>query len=267
MRNPHFKPLIDKMPYSFFLSKALLFVLAFFSFSSRGKIFRAPYVSFDIEYDWICKSFGSDWVCHHYLYKGARPSFMLIAAKKGGNLDNSISHYSQMFKGESTGSLKPIHIKKILVNRHEWMESLYTNHSSIKIFNRYAATICCDSLPLKFHIMAGFYAYEENYTKYANEFLKSIKSLRLVKNIKSALKRIGQTEKQRQEMLSYIEKILLDSDLEKSARPKKDEKTYTVFISLSALVIFILFFSLFYLFYYKKNPFAKKRKKYRKKPS
>ena len=240
--------------FKIFLSKTIPIILIFFSFSLYGKKFKASYVKFDIEYDWVCKSFGvvEWWVCHHYLHKGAKPSLMLITAKEGNTSDN-LNLYIQTSNEEQTINSKKIHVKKILVNHQVWVESFYRNSVLKNVFSRYVATVCCDEMQSKIHILIGFHAHKENYTKYSSEFLKSIKSLRLSKNLKEVLAQIGKpTDKQKQDMLSYIERILFNSDLERDIPIQKNQKSPAVWVSLFIGFILVLSAILLYLFYYKK---------------
>lgn len=253
------------MPYKFLLLKTIF--VALFSFPLYGKMFRAPYVEFDIKYDWTCKSFGVDWVCHHYFNQGSKPSLILITAKEGNRSDD-LNFYIQSFNQEKTPDSKTIHIKKIMINRHTWVESFYQDSIFKNMFSRYVATVCCDETEAKIHILIGFHAHKENYVKYSNEFLKSIKSLRLAKNSKKLLKQIrGQTYKQKKDMMSYVEKVLFDSNLEKDIPLRENKRFFAVLDILFAGFILITAAILFYFFYYKKN--RKKRSvryKRRKKP-
>ena len=239
------------MFYKSFLLKIVPIFLMLFAFPLYGKkIFRSPYVSFDIGNNWVCKSFGVDWVCHHYLYKEAKPSLMLITAKEGKSSDN-LNLYTQAFNKNQTASSKKIHTNKISVNRHAWIESLYKNDLLKSMFNRYVATVCCDKTNAKIHIFIGFHAHQENYTKYSNEFLRSIKTLKLASNLSKALEQIRkQTDQQKKDMLSYIERILSESEGNRGIQ--KNNKNSDLLINLLFLG-FILFLAgfLFYFLYYK----------------
>ena len=246
---------------AFFLLKAIPIFVALFSFSLYGKMFKSSYVRFDIGYDWTCRPFGVDWVCHHFLQKGAKPALMLITAKEGAGSD-AVNLYIQAFDQGPGAFSKKIHVRKILVNRQAWIESFYQNNTLQNTFDRHVATVCCNKMQNKIHVLIGFHAHQENYTKYAREFLKSIKSLQLSKNLKEALEQIRkQTKRQQQDMLSYIERILLEADLEKDTAVQKNKGGWTRLASL-LFIGFIL--TLFFAFLYYKKTKAKKRKRRRK---
>ena len=246
----------------YFLSKAILVFLVLFSSPLYGKKFKSSYVTFEVGYDWTCKSFGVDWVCHHYLNKGDKPSFMLITAKEGISSDQ-VNTYVKIFNEEQTASLKKIHVKKILVNRHVWVESFFQNSILDNVFSRYTATVCCDKTKAKIHVLIGFHAHKENYTKYAREFLRAIKSLQLIENMEEILKQIRkQTDQHRRDMLSYIERILLETDSDENANRRKNKINSDLLFSL--LFFGVIFFSLFALIYFFKNKRKKQKSRRRK---
>ena len=248
------------MNYKYFLSKAILVFLILFSFPLHGKMFKESYVEFSIGYDWICKSFGVDWVCHHYLQKGVKPALMLITAKEGISSDN-LSVYEQAFNEDQTTYSKKIYVKKIMVNRHTWVESFYQDNILNGVVSRYVATVCCEKIRAKIHILVGFHAYKENYEKYSREFLRSIKSLRLGENLQETLEQIRrQTDQQKKDMLSYIEQILFEADEEDDLPILEDKKHFGILSKLSFFgFILIIFATVFYFFYYKKRKTIRKR--------
>lgn len=250
------------MPCKFFLLKIIPVVFILFAFPLHGKkLFKTPYVSFYIGEDWICKSFGVDWVCHHYLHKGAKPALILITAKEGSSLDKQ-DFYMQVFNQNQTGFLKKNYVRRIMVHRQTWVESFYQGNFLKDIFSRYVGTVCCDKTKEKVHIFIGFHAYEENYTKYANQFLMAIKSLRLSGKLKETIAQIRrQTDQQREDMLSYIEKILFEVDSEEETALQRNRTNLKLLVSL-IIFGFILVGSagLFYFLYYRKRKRKRKRR-------
>ena len=249
-----------------FLSKAISFSLVLLSFSLYGEMFKSSYIRFEIGYDWTCQSFGVDWVCHHFLQKGAKPALMLVTAKEGTHSDIA-DLYIQVFNQEPGIFANTIHVKKFLVNRHPWVESFYKNNILENTLNRHVATVCCDKMQDKIHVLIGFHAHRENYTKYANEFLKSIKSLQLSKNLKETLKQIRkQTKHQQKNMLSYIERILMETDQEQETVGQNN--TTGGWTRLAGLLfvgsIFMLFAIVLAFLYYKKTTKKKKKRRKRK---
>jgi len=251
--------IVSIVSFRHFISKALPVFLILFSFSLYAKRFKAPYVKFDIKYDWTCKSFGVDWVCHHRLHREARPAFMLITAKEGSHSDHT-GMYIQVFNRKLTPYSK-VHTRKILVNRHTWLESFYRDSLLGDLFNRYVATICCDKAKVKIHVLIGFHAQRGSYIEYAREFLRAIKSLRLSGNLEETLEQIRrQSAQQRKDMMAYIKRILLETDTELKSR----EEYKFLFSLLFFCIIFICFAALVYFLYRKKGKNRKMRRKIRR---
>ena len=240
-----------------FLFKTGSVFLLFFSSPLYGGVFKAPYVRFNIELKWNCRAFGANWVCHHYFEKGAFPGFILLTAREGQSLDDINLYIQSLSRGQNVFSEK-VYSKKIIIHRQAWVEGFYRNSFFPGAFSRYVATVCCDNRNDKIHVLIGFHAHQVNYTKYSSEFLRSIKSLRLSQNLKKTLDLVrGQTKRQNQEMMSYIERILSESDEEITPELQKSP----------ALLISLLFITLFagagFLFYFFRK--KKKRRSRRKK--
>ena len=251
--------------------KIISCLLILFALPSYGnKIFKAPYVNFKIKKSWTCKSFGVDWVCHHYINKKAKPALALITAKEGLSSDNIDMYLSSFSKSSSKEGLdsKILYTKKILINHHPWIDSFRKNSISKNVFSRYIVTVCCDNINAKIHILIGFHAHQNNYTKYSDEFLKAIKTLTLSKNLKQTLSRIrAQTDQHKKEKLSYIQKLFLESDAEKDIHIQTNKKLEDYLLWLILILLFA--FTSIYLFYYykdkKKNRRRQKRQIYKSK--
>lgn len=236
----------------------------FFIPPSYGATFLSSYVTFDVGDHWTCKSFGVDWICHHYSHPGAKPALMLVTAKEGKSADK-LNLYFQVFN-QQKASIQKIHVNKISVHGHHWVDAFYKNHFLNNMFNRYVATVCCDSTDAKIHVLVGFHAHEENYTTYSSQFLRSIKTLKLVDDVRETLKTIrGQTDQQKRDMLSYIESILFEEDTTDSINIKRDSR-----FGLFILVFLVFFVSMgLYYFYYRKRrrqSHRKRKKRKRKTP-
>ena len=127
------------------------------------------------------------------------------------------------------------------------------------MFSRYVSTVCCDDSEAKIHTLIGFHAHEENFTKYSSQFLRAIKTLRLVEDIRETLAKIrNQTGQQKKDMLSYIEKILMEEeDLDNPLiTPKQD-----FYYGLTLIVCLIGIVSTGFIFYRKKKSRRKKRRR------
>ncbi|MCZ0932760.1 MAG: hypothetical protein OXJ52_06390 [Oligoflexia bacterium] len=209
---------------------------------------------FEIEDSWTCKSFGVNWVCHHYLDSNSQPAFIFTTARMA--LPSEQLKLEKLEKNEDSSLLNPA--KKVSINNHVWIDSFYQNRFYKNVLSRFERTVCCDDLPEKFQVLVGFHAFKENYPKYASSFLKAIRSLNLLtsnlEEIKRLLKR--QTNQQGQDMNNYIQNILFENSEETASL--KEKKSFTGFF----LLIFCLVCVLGIIYYRKKR--VKKSSKRRK---
>ena len=246
--------------FFYFFKTSLFLFLCFFSFASLGKVFRSPYVMFEIEDSWTCKSFGVNWVCHHYLSSSNKPAFIFTTAQIVSGAEQL--EFDQIEKSESSSSLLSS-AKKASINGHVWIDSFHQNILYKNVLSRYERTVCCDDLPKKFQILVGFHAFKEDYPKYTISFLKAIRSLNLLTSNVEEIKRLlkQQTAKQKQDMNSYIQNILFENSSESA--PIKKEKPA---LKMTLLVLFGLIFA-GGIIYYRKKLLKKtlKRRRSRKK--
>ena len=226
----------------FFILKIIIFLVFFPVPSYSITFFKTSYVNFKIADGWACKAFGVNWVCHHFLEKGAKPALIFLTARMN-SLNNQSLKQTQMFFS------KNIRFQKFEINRHLWQESFYQNNFLVGFFSRSVTTSCCDKAKDKIDIVINFQATEENYPKYATQFLVAIKSLNVESNLKDTIRKIkNQTKQHDQDMLSYTEKILAEEDFEN--KPIKEPDIIArliVWLMLFCLVALLLLF--FYGFY------------------
>ena len=228
-----------------FLKRISLFFFLFFNFSSAGKVFRSPYVMFEIEDSWLCKSFGVNWVCHHYLGPNSPPAFIFTTARMA--VKSEKLEFNKFETEEASLLLSPS--RKVSINKHVWIDSFHQNSFYNNVLSRYERTICCENLPEKFQVLVGFHAFKEGYPKYASSFLKSVRSLSLLtsnlEEIRRLLKR--QTRRQKKEMNNYIQNLLFNENQE--LKPIEKESFNFAYGLLFALACGLL--GAFY--YYKKG--------------
>ena len=249
------------MLFSFLKNSSLLF-FCFFSFSSAGKLFRTPYVMFEIEDSWSCKAFGVNWVCHHYLNSNSPPAFIFTTARMTSKSDQL--EFDRFEKTESSPSLLGL-AKKVSINRHVWIDSFHKDSFYKNVLSRYQRTVCCEDLPEKFQVLVGFHAFTENYPKYSSSFLKVIKSLNLLTEDIEEIRKLldQQTGQQREDMQNYIQNALFQNSSESSPIKKQTD------FSRKLLLIFCLLLSSFVLIFFyikgRKKTLLKKRSRSRKK--
>ena len=206
---------------------------------------------FEIDDSWTCKSFGVNWVCHHYLNEKSRPAFIFTTARLSSSATKTLD-FNEFELSET--ALRPA--KKVSINNHIWIDSFHQNSFYKNVLSRYERTLCCEDFPEKFQILVGFHSFKKNYPRYTSIFMKAIMSLNLLtsnlEEIKSLLKRQN-TDKQ--DMNSYVQSILFEKDFESVPEKNSDKK---VFLFMLCALLFVFLFFVRILF---------KRKRKRKKSS
>ncbi|MBE8221548.1 MAG: hypothetical protein HAW60_02345 [Bdellovibrionales bacterium] len=160
----------------------ILIIFLLFSFNVEAKIFRNSYVSFELKKDWSCKLENTSWVCvNSSKSKGSNTAIIILTAKERGPAD-SLSLYEAHLKKPVTLKMKSkTKISKILnasqrkINHHLWIDSLHQGSESLNFWTRYLATTHG-----RIAVLVTFSSHKNFYTKYSNEFIKSIQSLRLI---------------------------------------------------------------------------------------
>lgn len=233
-----------------------------FSQITLAKNFLAPYVTFHIGDNWSCESFGVDWVCHHYLHDKAIPSLILVMAKEGVPSDN-LNFYVNTFPKDQYPFVK---IQNI--NGQKWVDTFFKKKYTVikNMFDRYVATVCCDNTQEKIHVFTSFHVHSSNYDKYSNMFLRSIKSLKLVYDMRQALLQIKkQTKQQQKDMNDHISNIWLKNQ-------KQNQKTSfsflknknSQFIFYACGLIFFILVIMSFLQHSKKKKIRQKQKRRRR---
>ena len=137
--------------------------------------------------NWKCKSFGTDWVCHSSLSKKKKEAMIILTAKQAGVLDN-FQQYTNFLGtprqnkklGKKSFTSKVLHSKQIFINNQPWVDGFHEGSEIPFYYTRYLVTVCCSNSSTKLAILVTYSAHKNHYTKYATDFLKSIKSLRVI---------------------------------------------------------------------------------------
>jgi hypothetical protein len=169
---------------SYFLS-LLLFSIAvalLMPQTSEAKLFRNSYVSFELPPSWKCQTSNTEWVCHSQFQKGAKSASIIFTAKEKGPSD-TFSAYQAILRTPRNLKLKKsgfkkskvIHLGPRRINNHEWMDGMHLGSEVGPYYTRYLATT-----KNNLAILVTFSAHRKVYTKYSNDFLKAIQSLRVV---------------------------------------------------------------------------------------
>jgi hypothetical protein len=163
----------------------LYFVCIFIFLSTtnaEAKIFRNAYVSFELPDTWKCDLEHTEWVCRSEIDKESKEAIIILTAKEVGPTD-SFENYTQHLNTPQTSAAKtgglPSKIiypaKKVQINDHTWIDGLHMASEVPNYFTRYLATI-----KDKVAVLVTFSAHKTHYTKYSQDFYKSVQSLRVI---------------------------------------------------------------------------------------
>lgn len=147
-----------------------------------GATFSNQYVSFELPSNWSCKLEVTDWLCVSQLEKQSKEAIIILTAKEVGPND-SLDAYTTHIKTPRVlqdGSGKPVtsqvlNVKQRTINNHPWVDGMQLGSEIASYYTRYLATVK-DRLA----IAVTFSAHKSHYTKYSQDFLKAVESLRVV---------------------------------------------------------------------------------------
>ncbi len=149
---------------------------------AEATLFSNQYVSFELPPNWSCKNDGTEWVCVSQLEKQAKEAIIILTAKEAGPTDSieSYTAHLNMVRSlpDATGKLIPsqkLSIKQRTINNHPWVDAMHLGSEITSYYTRYLATVK-DRLA----IAITFSAHKSHYTKYSQDFLKSIDSMRVI---------------------------------------------------------------------------------------
>lgn len=162
----------------------LLFTAVIFLYSplSQAKLFRNAYVSFELPPNWNCNLEGTEWVCISQFSQKAKEAIIILTAKEVGPTD-TFAAYMAHLKAPRTlpgPNGKPVNSKVYQVTQrqisdHPWIDGMHLGSEVTSYYTRYLATI-----KERIAILVTFSAHQTHYTKYSNDFLKAIQSLKVV---------------------------------------------------------------------------------------
>lgn len=150
--------------------------------SAQAKLFANSYVSFELPTNWTCTQEGYEHVCINKFSKKEKEAIIILTAKKKGPQD-SLSNYevhlqtARSMKNHQSKSYtsKVKIVKKRKISGVDWVDSVHLGSEVQTYYTRYAATVR-DSLG----ILVTFSAHKDHYSKYANDFMKAIQSLKII---------------------------------------------------------------------------------------
>ncbi len=162
---------------SLFFSTILLFTL-----NVQAKIFSNSYVSFELPANWVCKSEGFEYTCVNKFSEKQKKAIIILTAKKKGphdslkNYETHLKKSRQMknYKAKTYYSKKKI-VKKRKISGVDWIDAIHLGGEVETYYTRYTATTV-NALG----ILVTFSAHKDHYSKYSNDFIKAIQSLKVI---------------------------------------------------------------------------------------
>lgn len=155
---------------------------------AHAKVFRNAYIAFEMPESWKCGLEVTEWVCRAELGKESKEAIIILTAKEVGPSDTFQLYESHLNKpiqvqlktGTAFESKIVYKAKSINVNDQAWLDGLHLGSEVPNYFTRYLATI-----KDRIAVLVTLSAHKNYYTKYSQEFFKTVMSLRVVaaKNI------------------------------------------------------------------------------------
>lgn len=166
-----------KLTSTFFLFLFLCLNLS----TAQAKLFKNSYVSFELPTNWKCKQEGFEHTCINAFSKKAKEAIIILTAKKKGSQDTLENYQAHLktprnmtnFKGAKYSS-KAKAVRKRKINGVDWIDGIHLGSEVESYYSRYLATV-----KGSIGILVTFSAHKDHYTKYSNDFIAAIKSLKI----------------------------------------------------------------------------------------
>ncbi|MGE0763707.1 MAG: hypothetical protein AB7N80_10555 [Bdellovibrionales bacterium] len=150
--------------------------------SAEAKLFTNSYVSFELPPNWDCSREGTEWLCVSQFEKSQqKEAIIVLTAKEVGPAD-TLQQYMAHLKeprllpnksGPPIAS-KVLHVQQRTLNNHPWVDGLHQGSEVSTYYTRYLGTV-----KDRVAILVTFSAHRSSYTKYSNDFIRAIDSLRV----------------------------------------------------------------------------------------
>lgn len=165
----------------FFSPITIVFVILTFSAAAWSGSFCNQYVCFELPANWSCKLEGTEWVCVSQLEKQSKEAIIILTAKEMGPSDNLEAYKNHLKTPRAvispdgkTVSSQVLNVRETQLNGHTWIDGMQLGSEIASYYTRYLATTK-DKLAL----LVSFSAHKNHYTKYSQDFLKAVQSLRV----------------------------------------------------------------------------------------
>lgn len=162
-------------------------LLGVFLISSNvhAKLFKNSYVQFELPANWDCELEGTEWVCVNKFVKKnneKKEAIIILTAKEKGPSDslklyeahlktprNLVNARGKKYKSD----VKQVRTRKISLQ--DWMDGIHQGSEVQDYYTRYLATV-----KGQIAVLVTFSAHKDHYTKYANDFIRAIQSLKII---------------------------------------------------------------------------------------
>ncbi len=146
----------------------------------EAKVFRNAYVAFELPDTWKCALEHTEWVCRSESNNEAKEAIIILTAKEVGPTDSFDAYMQHLNTAQSAqgrqGQSRVVYPpKQVKINDHVWIDGLQMGSEVPNYFTRYLATI-----KDRIAILVTYSAHKNFYTKYSQDFFKSIQSLRVI---------------------------------------------------------------------------------------
>lgn len=163
-------------------TRGFLLILLIACGTAHAKRFRNAYVSFELPPNWNCKLEGSEWVCENDFSGKTKEAIIILTAKEVGPTDTLAAYLAHLQtprtivgRGGTPTKSQVIHVKERMISNQMWIDGMHLGSEVGPYFTRYLATI-----KDKISILITFSAHKEHFTKYSNDFIKAVESLKVV---------------------------------------------------------------------------------------
>jgi hypothetical protein len=163
---------------------ALLFMMTILSVVlCNAKVFRNAYIAFEMPETWKCVLEVTEWVCRSDQGQEAKEAIIILTAKEVGPSDSYPlyeQHLNQPISIQSKSGA-PIEskivykAKNVNINDQPWVDGLHLGSEVPNYFTRYMAAI-----KDKIAILVTLSAHKNYYTRYSQEFFKTVQSLKVI---------------------------------------------------------------------------------------
>jgi hypothetical protein len=146
------------------------------SLTLEAKVFRNAYVAFELPDTWKCALEHTEWVCRSESTAESKEAIIILTAKEVGPTDSFDAYTQHLATVQKQGASRVVYPpKQVKINDHVWIDGLHMGSEVPNYFTRYLA-----SIKDRIAILVTYSAHKNFYTKYSQDFFKSIQSLRVI---------------------------------------------------------------------------------------